>query len=192
MQTDKRVLKTRASIKAAFMELVKTDDMAKISVSALAAKALVNRSTFYLHYNDVGDVADDLEAEIRETISEFIDEFTVSDIYGSTLALFRRLTKRLEEKPSMKEYIFFSKNSEVMVARIKRMLVEKSLGSISEKFPNLQKKDILYPLTYAAAGIVDSYLGWVRNGGVSIEELIDTVGGITEHIIEKITDSQNS
>ena len=56
MQTDKRVLKTRASIKAAFMELVKTDDMAKMSVSALAAKALVNRSTFYLHYNDVGDV----------------------------------------------------------------------------------------------------------------------------------------
>lgn len=189
MQIDKRVLKTKASIKSAFIELVKTTDMSKISVSALAAKALVNRSTFYLHYNDVSDVAADLEAEIRETISEFIDGFTVSDIYGSTLTLFRRLTKRLDENSGMKEYIFFSRNSENVVARLKVIFVEKTMRSILNKFPHLHKNDILYPLTYAAAGIVDSYMKWVRNGEISIEQLIDTVSGITEYIIEKLTKS---
>lgn len=189
MQTDKRVLKTRASIKSAFMEIVKTTDMAKISVSELAAKALVNRSTFYLHYNDVPDVAHDLESEIRKTISGFIDDFTVSDIYGSTLTLFRRLTKRLDENSQMRDYIFFSKNSENVIARLKLIFVEKTIRSILNKFPDLKEKDILYPLTYASAGIVDSYMKWVRDGGISIDELIGTVSGITEHIIEKLTKS---
>lgn len=189
MGTDKRILKTRASIKSAFIELVKANEMAKISVSDLAAKAHVNRSTFYLHYKDISDVAADLESEISKTISDFIDDFTVSDIYGSTHRLFKRLTNRLEENLQMKEYIFFSKNSETVIARLKLIFVDKTINSILNKFPHLQKKDILYPLTYAAAGIVDSYLKWVRGGGITIGELIDTVSGITEFIIQKLTDS---
>ena len=189
MQTDKRIIKTRTSIKTAFMDLVETTQMSKISVSDLAAKALVNRSTFYLHYPDVSAVAADIEKEIADRISSYIDDFSITNIYGSTLTLFRKLTKRLEENIPMKKYIFFSTNSDYVVARLKLIFVEKTKNSILNKFPDLNEKKILYPLIYAASGIVDSYIKWIREEDVdtTLDSLIQTVSSITERIITEIT-----
>lgn len=61
MTTDKRVLKTRKAITTAFMELTLEEDMQKITVSDIAERAVINRSTFYLHYADAKEVLDDIE-----------------------------------------------------------------------------------------------------------------------------------
>lgn len=174
------------------MDLVETTEMSKISVSDLAAKALVNRSTFYLHYNDVTSVAADIEQEIAKKISLFIDDFNIADIYGSTLTLFRKLTKRLEENARMKQYIFFSTHSDYVIARLKQIFVEKTKSSILNRFPELDEKEVLYPLTYAASGIIDCYIKWGReaNADTSLDSLILTVSALTEHIISNITKYQ--
>ena len=188
MRTDKRIFKTRSSIKKAFMELVENREMSKISISDIAAKALINRSTFYLHYNDITEIAADIEKEIAERISYYIDEFSISNIYDSTLTLFRRLTKRLEENPDMKRYIFFSTNSDYVAARLKLIFVEKTKKKILHRFPLLREKDIIYRLTYAAAGIIDSYMKWIRaaDSSTTLDELIKTTSEITERIIAAI------
>lgn len=189
MQTDKRIIKTRTSIKNAFMELVENMEISKISVSDLSNKALINRSTFYLHYSDVSEVAADIEKEISAKISVFIDDFTISDIYNSTLTLFRKLTQSLEENPLVKQYIFFSTNSDYVAARLKLILVEKTKSNILNRFTDLTEKDIIYQLTYAASGIIDSYIKWIRDSdsAITLNELIQKVSEITERIIASIT-----
>lgn len=189
MQTDKRIIKTRTSIKTAFMELVESREPAKISVSDLAARALVNRSTFYLHYSDVSDVARDIENEISDRISSCIGDFSISDIYGSTYSIFKKLTTRLDENVRMKRYIIFSTCSTAVVAKIKNIFVEKTKAPILNKFPNLNEQDIIYPLTYAASGIVDSYVKWVKDNdsSTSPDDVIKKVSHITETIISDIT-----
>lgn len=186
MQTDKRIIKTRTSIKKAFMELAENNEISKISVSELAEKALVNRSTFYLHYTDVQSVAADIECEIAERISSSIDDFSIDDIYGSIYSLFVKLTNRLEENQYMKRYIIFSTNSDYIVAKLKEIFVDKTKKSILAIL-NTNEKHIEYPLTYAAAGIIDCYVKWVReNNSTPIESVLREVGRITEHIISTI------
>lgn len=48
--------------------------------------------------------------------------------------------------------------------------------------------DIIFPVTFIASGIVDSYETWVRNGQKikTQEELIKEISDITEHIIKKV------
>jgi len=72
MATDKRIIKTKAAIKNAFMQLMTETEANKLTVSDIAAKALVNRSTFYLHYADVAAVMKDIETEIAAKIEECI------------------------------------------------------------------------------------------------------------------------
>ena len=189
MQTDKRIVKTRTNIKRAFMELVEEREINKISVSDLAAKAYVNRSTFYLHYPDVTAVAAEIEKEIADSITLCLEEFSIEDIYSSTLTLFRTLTKRLDEYERLKRYIIFSTNSDYVIARLKDIFVEKTISSIKNTFPHISEKDINFQLVYAAAGTVDCYVKWVREkgGSVQLEELIKKVSEITEHIISTIT-----
>lgn len=189
MSIDKRILKTRTSIKKAFMALVESSDMTKITVSELAAKAMVNRSTFYLHYEDVAAVAADIENAIATKIGELISEFDISNIYDSTFTLFKKLTSKLEELPEIKNYIIYSTNSSYIVGRIKHIFVEKTTETLMKKAPEISPEESEYPFTFAAAGIIDSYVKWVRTAGnkPSLESLINTVSELTDQILLKFS-----
>lgn len=67
MAIDKRIIKTQKAIKEAFMLLTMDKEIEKITVSDIAEKAFINRSTFYLHYNDARDVMQDIEREWATT-----------------------------------------------------------------------------------------------------------------------------
>ncbi|MCR5845862.1 MAG: TetR/AcrR family transcriptional regulator [bacterium] len=56
-KSDLRYRRTEAAIMQAFDELLKGSDSKKITVSALAREADIDRKTFYLHYNSIEDLA---------------------------------------------------------------------------------------------------------------------------------------
>ena len=68
---DLRVQKTLKSIKESFYQLRKKKSIEKISVKELSEKAMINKATFYLHYESVYDLSEKLENEL---ISEIIGE----------------------------------------------------------------------------------------------------------------------
>lgn len=185
MITDKRVVKTRKSIKNALMELVEERDISKISVSDLAAKALINRSTFYLHYADVSEVAADIEKEMANNLASYIDNFLVDDIYASIYSLFLQLFNRLNENERIKRYIIYSTCSNRIIARLKEIFVKNAMDLIV-KTTGVSEKDILYPLTYAASGIIDCYVKWVRDddNSLSLSDVMEKISKITQYIIE--------
>lgn len=61
---DYRCLKTRKAIKMAFIALLERKDINDITITTLTREAEINRRTFYLHYQNVGDVIEDIENEI--------------------------------------------------------------------------------------------------------------------------------
>ena len=63
-KTDRRTLYTRQVIKDAFLALKKKRDFNSITVSAVCKKAEISRGTFYLHYQNIRDVLDDILDEI--------------------------------------------------------------------------------------------------------------------------------
>ncbi len=74
-KTDRRVLKTRRAIEEAFERLIADTDYDKITVSAIAREANINRKTFYLHYDSVDDLIDSLAKSYAEmTVQHAIDE----------------------------------------------------------------------------------------------------------------------
>ena len=72
-KTDRRVIKTRAAIKAALDKLVKEQGMDKLTVSALAREANIDRKTFYLHYDSIDALIDSNASDMVEDIISTID-----------------------------------------------------------------------------------------------------------------------
>ncbi|MDA0632506.1 TetR/AcrR family transcriptional regulator [Nonomuraea sp. MCN248] len=60
---DPRAQRTRASLRAAVLDLAVERDLSALTVSAVAGRAGVNRATFYLHYPDVDALAADAMEE---------------------------------------------------------------------------------------------------------------------------------
>lgn len=59
-KTDRRTLYTLQVIKDAFLDLIKQEGYAKISIAKICRQAEITRSTFYLHYNTITDVLNDV------------------------------------------------------------------------------------------------------------------------------------
>lgn len=56
-KTDRRVLRTRKAIMEAFDRLVAHSEYERVTVSAIAREADIDRKTFYLHYSSIDDLA---------------------------------------------------------------------------------------------------------------------------------------
>lgn len=186
---DKRVIRTKNSIKTAFMQLALSNEPGKLTVSDVALKAGINRSTFYLHYEDILSIEEDIDKEFAEVIKTCVEDFNIADIYGSIYNVFTRIASALDRETVKKNYIINSTESKNILAKLKRTLVEKTTDAIVSAFPETDANALDIPLTYASAGIVDNYVHWAQSyeNAVPHEELIRQISVITEHIIENVT-----
>ena len=59
-KTDRRTIMTKGMIKDALLELLQNTPYEKITVTALCKQSEITRATFYLHYNNIDNVLDEL------------------------------------------------------------------------------------------------------------------------------------
>ena len=89
-RSESKYFATAARMDAAFLELIAKKDFAFITVSELCQAAGVNRSTFYLHYETMGDL-------LAECSERLIDDFVQHMPYDTREFLQALETRPLEE-----------------------------------------------------------------------------------------------
>jgi AcrR family transcriptional regulator len=179
MITDKRIIKTRTSIKKAFMTIMLDKDINKITVSDIAEKAMINRSTFYLHYADVSEVMVDIENEIANAISTCFDKVDVANVYESTYELLINMSATLEEMETMKLFILHSTKSKYIIEKLKDIFVERAMATL----PFSKRNDkYYYCITFVASGIIDTYIKWSNNDSnkLTLDQLCRSIGELAE------------
>lgn len=85
-RSESKYFATAVRMDEAFLELIEKQDFAYITVKEICEKAGVNRSTFYLHYETVGDL-------LAESVQHIIDEFVACMPYD-TVEFLEKLQKR--------------------------------------------------------------------------------------------------
>jgi len=69
---DRRILRTRESIRDAMIDLIEEIGFESISIKDIAERANINRGTFYLHYHDKFDLLDQTEKEIIDGLKNIL------------------------------------------------------------------------------------------------------------------------
>lgn len=80
MRNDRRVLKTKQFIRTALVVLIEKKGFEAITVTDLTEEANINRSTFYLHYEDKFDLLRKLEEEILIEIAHIVSDVSQDDL----------------------------------------------------------------------------------------------------------------
>ena len=70
---DLRVQRTRQSIRNALLELVNETDFESITIQQIADKAMINRVTFYKHYQDKYDLMERMMRDMMEGMSASVE-----------------------------------------------------------------------------------------------------------------------
>ncbi len=85
-KTDLRVLRTRKAIRDAFCSMIMEMDYSEITIKELARRAMINRNTFYLHY-------DSIDALLRELQDEIAGEFIEKQVSYTKMSDIRRMIR---------------------------------------------------------------------------------------------------
>lgn len=185
-KSESRYFNTAQRMDRAFLALLAEKDFEYITVKELCQCAGVNRSTFYLHYETLGDL---LNESVERTIEEFVRRFHDAD-----------LSQKLKTCPLDELFLitpqyllpYFSYIQENQ--RLFRTMVERSSSlGLQKKYQHLFQnifdpilarfqvplKDRKYTMTFYIHGIVAIVMEWLENGcPESVEEIAQLVMGM--------------
>lgn len=114
---DLRVLKTKKNIRDAFLELRKKQSLDEIKVNALCEKAMINKTTFYNHYQDIYELSEELESEVLDS---FFNNFKDIDMMLTDANRFiNGMHAALEAENDMLRVVFKDKLDE-LIERIEK------------------------------------------------------------------------
>lgn len=85
-KTDLRVIRTRKAIREAFCSMIMEMDYSDITIKELTRRAMINRNTFYLHYES-------MDALLRELQEEIAGEFIEKQVSYTKMADIRRMIR---------------------------------------------------------------------------------------------------
>ena len=158
---DRRVARgkrSKAALKAAFLELFQMKEPEDITVMELCRKAGVNRSTFYAHFEYMDAL---IQEVLWDSVAEICERFGLQwdlplEDGGAARSLIDSYLRRFLSNPTLRRFCTCS-NSGRYRSLIIRAQVELSLGPATDQVR-------FYTAYYHNAGVFNCVLEWLNNG----------------------------
>ena len=131
---DRRTRKTKKAMTDALARLLLEKPLNSISVKEIADIADINRGTFYLHYRDVYDMAEQIQIEIfgkfAEIVEMYVHEKKNDELFPMMVAVFNLLKENSELAK-----VLIGKNGDAgFVDKLKTIIREKCFSNIRTVF----------------------------------------------------------
>lgn len=167
--------KTKKLIKETFAELMhEKQELSHITVKELVARAGITRSSFYTHYENIYEVAGDIQNETMEVLQKSVEDLVSSNDFNTCLD---EITAYLKENDYIYSMILSSSSAVIYADRIVKLL-RKKLDILLEK-NNDRELDLVF-YTY---GCVNLYIKHFRGEiDYTLDEINDYVKGLAKKI----------
>lgn len=180
-ENDRRVIKTEIAIKEAFVKLAAERDFRKITISALAAEANIDRKTFYLHYPSIEALMQALAKEEAKRMA--IELRNAADLHKNSLDPTELMT---EIKRVTNERSSFADSAgaraltayvpiDDLLAYLEKPLTEELL-KLSDVDDPREAMHLSYGVTFLVAGLLAVYKRWV------VEQPDETLEDISDYL----------
>lgn len=157
---DRRQKKTRHAIQTALMALMADKPLEKITVSELAARADINRKTFYNHYATIQEVRRELDQQYIDTIFSFVEQTEPEELTRDPSPFVHQLISAMVLQPTRARLVFESGES-VYLAEHMRSLVLPYVSHVARR-QNIPASYLNYALEYIVYGALAMLNSWVQ------------------------------
>ncbi|MBP1991626.1 TetR/AcrR family transcriptional regulator [Paenibacillus eucommiae] len=167
-RTDPRVLRTRQLIRDAFIDLLQEMELEKITVNRLAARATINRVTFYLHYRDIPEmiekIAEDMINEIHVILNDVRSQSRSVDMDGSILV---KILEHIAENQKFYKVMLASQRVPVFTDRLMDLIVDIITRRRENRDDSSSSSAVIVPkdiaIWYGSSAFIGTIVCWLRN-----------------------------
>lgn len=170
---DLRIEKTKNSILNAFIALRAKKPLEKITVKELCEMAMINKSTFYSHYEDIYALSDEVESEVVNSVLQTLKQDGF--FYGNTEAFTMALFHGYVSQEHLLHILFSGSRGSQLAYKIERGIKE----LIFQDYPQCRDDlDVNMALSFIIYG---SYFAYMTGQHYDREEVITVLSRISQH-----------
>lgn len=166
---DRRQIKTKKAIIAAFFVLLQEKNISKITITELARLANIDRKTFYLHYGSIAELYNDLGNMVVSLIKKEIIDYSTAN--KTPYELFVNINDIINEKIDLFKDIAKNNDFSDFVFNIKDILSNELINLYGKKNTPASER---FKLTteFIASGTISMYLKWLKGeANITMDEL---------------------
>lgn len=197
---DRRSRRTRSALTAALMSLLAEKQLKDITVTELAERADVNRATFYAHYQDIYDMADQVKQETMLICSQLVEAHAQEVARGDFAELLTDMFEFAKENQGLFE-VFLGTNGDGSFLRSLIDMVREKMFEMTHPIDRVveHRADLAdaldaeqaqklydYQFEYIAGGAVNMLRSWVGGG---CEEPVSYMVKLSSTLIGSTTDN---
>lgn len=160
-KTDLRIIKTKNNLYLSLINLLKTKTFEEIKVSDICKESLINRSTFYAHFEDkyelMASLINDLKKELESELDKIEKDLTTKEYYLEMIKIF---LDHIEGKEDIYKSIMINNKNSIIMDMI--------YDTISNDLNNKIKSDRIDIPTdivssFYIAAVVNVGIEWLKN-----------------------------
>ncbi|MDO5388578.1 MAG: TetR/AcrR family transcriptional regulator [Clostridia bacterium] len=176
-KTDLRVLKSKAAIRSAFLELMTEKGYSNITITDIAKRAVINRKTFYMHYESKERLYDEITDELLKIL---LPSVILEDMQGlkgkDQRKIVTYLLLKIKEHKEVFNILINDKTNPGFIAKLKTKIID---DLISKSHIDLKTKDTHFTFELLS----EAYFSLFR---VIIQWWVNTENISTDYVIEII------
>ncbi len=171
MEQDRRTRRTKKLLTEAFIELLAQKKLNEITIKELCEKADVNRGTFYLHYQDIYDLKQQIEKDLYNELGELIVPFpNVREL--DSYQLFYNMFSFTKKNAAIFNALLGPNGDISFLTNLNTLFKQYYLSPIMQGQPISYARNIEYAYDFVSAGFTGLVTSWLTgDNDCSIEEM---------------------
>ena len=171
-KVDLRIIKTNKVLYESLLDLLKDQTFEEIKVSDICSKALVNRSTFYAHFNDkyelVASFINDLKESLTSELKNIDKNISLKEYYLKLIEVF---INHIEGQEDVYKSILVNNRNSIIMDMIYNTIADDIRLRVKDNVLNIPE-DVF--VSYHLGAIVNVGIEWLKsNKKYSKEEMLD-------------------
>ena len=134
---DLRIVKTRASLYRSLMKLMKNKSFEEIKISEICKESLINRSTFYDHFNDKYELLNSLINDLKNDLNQaLIIDNNKKSIKEYAEELFKALLNHIDQNKEVYSTVIKVNGNSAAKDMTTEAIIEAVTKELEERYNN--------------------------------------------------------
>ena len=180
MKQEDRVRQTKQAFRTALLHYLQKKTIDKITVKDLTDFTNYSRSTFYLYYQDIFALKEDLEQAVFSEVQARMERHSPEELKKTLTPLIREMYEYADQNRDV-FFILSSNNSYLeLTGGIMERLRDYCYSSWDILYPNADRNKYHLYYHYLASGLISTVIYWITDG----QESIDEISAVTAQLAE--------
>ena len=171
MKQEDRVNQTKHNFRMALLRLLQEKPINKISIRELTEVSHYNRSTFYLYYQDIYDLQEDIEQTVLREVQERMERHPPLEMKDSIYPLIREIFLYADENREVFKMLSISNSYSTLTNDITELVRKRCYMAWDIVFPGANKEHYEPFFHYLCSGLIAIVIYWISDSKKSVDEI---------------------